>query len=610
MSQNILTNAFATYKAQQEAAGNPIEMDEFVFALVPGLDPDIPIDPNEVLPPDNQIQGRYPVTRKAMLNPDAVVYSIVLGTDIGTFEFNWVGLVNSTTNMTGAIIHTVQQTKVAADPIASIEGDTLTRNIVTPYTNAAELTQIFVNADVWQLDFNSRLYAMDDRVRQINMINYGKSAFIGEGWKITSAAMATSAVAAPGTGFVGGLEAVNQASTLIDLMGVSIPTSIYLITSFQGTVSSAWEVVTELRAVNTLPDSWVENGITFYAAEISQLTILNGSVDVRDIDWRTDHLDTTKNPHPQYYQAAYATADTNGLVELATQAEVDAGIDTSRAVTPATLKGAVPDASTTVKGKIEIATQAEVDTGTDLSRAVTPALLKHAIDNVPNASTTVKGKIEIATQAEVDTGTDLSRAVTPALLKHAIDNVPNASTTVKGKIEIATQTEVNTGTDTSRAITPALLKFAIDNVPNASTTVKGKIEIATQSEVNSGASSYLAVTPATLKSYSFSSSQISGLDVALYRIKVNSSDTKPDYISNKITSSNGSITISYGSGVNGGYINFQTKLASQSLAEGGADNNVSMSAWGVNKYYTKRQYVGVSLPSTSSDPVGTVYYLY
>lgn len=87
--------------------------------------------------------------------------------------------------------------------------------------------------------------------------------------------------------------------------------------------------------------------------------------------------------------------------------------------------GAPPDASTTVKGVIEIATLAEVAAGADSVRAVTPegvrqertALKAEVLAAVPppgDATTVSKGIIEIADLAEVAAGIDASRAVTPA----------------------------------------------------------------------------------------------------------------------------------------------------------------------------------------------------
>lgn len=68
-----------------------------------------------------------------------------------------------------------------------------------------------------------------------------------------------------------------------------------------------------------------------------------------------------------------ATSTYSGVVELATSAEVIAGTDTTRAVTPAGLASVV--ASTTLPGLVELATDAEAQTGTDTTRAITPANL-------------------------------------------------------------------------------------------------------------------------------------------------------------------------------------------------------------------------------------------
>lgn len=90
-----------------------------------------------------------------------------------------------------------------------------------------------------------------------------------------------------------------------------------------------------------------------------------------------------------------ATDTVKGIVELATSAETITGTDLVRAITAAGLKAtleiwktdtlaaaaaAVPTSSDTVKGLVELATSAETNTGTDASRAVTPASLKGARD--------------------------------------------------------------------------------------------------------------------------------------------------------------------------------------------------------------------------------------
>lgn len=78
--------------------------------------------------------------------------------------------------------------------------------------------------------------------------------------------------------------------------------------------------------------------------------------------------------------------------------------------------GAVPDATTTAKGVVELATNGETQAGSDSARAVTPASLASL-----TATLTRAGLVELATTAEAVAGTDADRAVTPAGLKAGLD---------------------------------------------------------------------------------------------------------------------------------------------------------------------------------------------
>lgn len=74
-----------------------------------------------------------------------------------------------------------------------------------------------------------------------------------------------------------------------------------------------------------------------------------------------------------------ATESKSGIVELATTAEVQAGTDTARAVTPKGIASRTATESRT--GLAEIATQAEVDAGTDTTRIITPKKLAESYLN-------------------------------------------------------------------------------------------------------------------------------------------------------------------------------------------------------------------------------------
>lgn len=114
-----------------------------------------------------------------------------------------------------------------------------------------------------------------------------------------------------------------------------------------------------------------------------------------------------------YIRTLNASTAEKGVVELATNAETQAGIDTQRAITPAGLESKT--ATTTRNGIAELATNTEVQTGTDAERIVTPAGL-----SARTATESRTGIAEIATQTETRLGSDDTKIVTPAKLKSKI----------------------------------------------------------------------------------------------------------------------------------------------------------------------------------------------
>ncbi|MAX51594.1 MAG: hypothetical protein CMH22_06400, partial [Methylophaga sp.] len=107
--------------------------------------------------------------------------------------------------------------------------------------------------------------------------------------------------------------------------------------------------------------------------------------------------------------------------------------------------------STVQKGVIETATNLEVQAGTDNERAITPSGLSSR-----TATETRTGILETATQAESDALSAVDKIVTPG-------TIPIASETQQGLSERATQAEVDAGTDTTRYVTPATLQSKLDD---------------------------------------------------------------------------------------------------------------------------------------------------
>jgi hypothetical protein len=163
-----------------------------------------------------------------------------------------------------------------------------------------------------------------------------------------------------------------------------------------------------------------------------------------------------------------ATEAIAGFAQIASQAEVNAGVNNSKFLTPLKLVTwfASQLATEVQAGISERATQAEVNAGADDLRHITP--LKLVTWFASQLATEVQaGIVERATQAEVNAGVDDVRYVSPLKLTTLLNAVVQQATEViKGIAEIATQAEADAGVDDTRIITPLKLQVRLNNYIN------------------------------------------------------------------------------------------------------------------------------------------------
>lgn len=164
--------------AQKEAANEGLDIARFIFANVPGLNPATPVNRLASKPPAAQIVHTQDYTRKGYVNPNQVIYSIMLGSDIGDWDFNWIGL-ETADNVLLAVAYVPLQQKRKNIPPLQI-GNNLTRNMLLKFDGAQQMTGITVDASTWQHDFTVRLSGIDQRERQSNRDIYGRALFIGD----------------------------------------------------------------------------------------------------------------------------------------------------------------------------------------------------------------------------------------------------------------------------------------------------------------------------------------------------------------------------------------------------------------------------------------------
>jgi microcystin-dependent protein len=174
-----ITLAGESQIALKQSQKKPLIITRFIFANVPGLNPEMPVDRTASKPPAGQIVQVYdiPEQNAGFANPNQVVYSCQLGSDIGDWDFNWVGLEDAE-GVLFAVSYVPLQQKRKNIPPQQI-GNNVTRNFLVAFDGAMQLTGVTINASTWQHDFTVRLAGIDERERLSNREMYGRACFFG-----------------------------------------------------------------------------------------------------------------------------------------------------------------------------------------------------------------------------------------------------------------------------------------------------------------------------------------------------------------------------------------------------------------------------------------------
>lgn len=274
MSQTVITTAFEQWKARQAESGEPVLLDEFIFASVPGLDPNAPIDRSEGIPPAAQIVHRQPVNRKGVVNDNAVVHSAVLGADVGDFTFNWIGLVNKASGTLAMVVHAPEQQKLKTKE--GQQGNVLTRSFLMEYNGAQQETGISTPAETWQIDFTARMAGMDERQRIENTDIYGDGAFFGDGFLVRRASDKFSIAA--GLGYVGGLRVALDVAK--ELKVTERPVKVWVDACWKGSLTSVWQVESVVKIAASL-ENYTEGGQPHFVFAVASIDADGNVTDLR-----------------------------------------------------------------------------------------------------------------------------------------------------------------------------------------------------------------------------------------------------------------------------------------------------------------------------------------
>lgn len=305
MSQTVITKAFVEWKAQQAVNNQPVTLDEFVFANVPGLDVSKPISNIEAIPADS-IVYRQAVSKTGVVNANAVVYSVTLGADVGDFDFNWIGLISKTSGTLAMIIHAPTQRKVKN--ASGQQGNVLVRSMLMEYSGAQAATNIITPAETWQIDFTARLAGMDEAMRLVNLDVYGAGAFFENGFLVNKTGNQYFVTA--GMGYIGGLRA-----TLAGNVNVTItakPIIVWADVSYSGTLTSAYQTQIKFTQATTLTD-YEQSGIKHYVFALASIDA-NGAI--TDLRPKNSLINQSLKAHEQSRDHPDATLNDKGFVRL------------------------------------------------------------------------------------------------------------------------------------------------------------------------------------------------------------------------------------------------------------------------------------------------------
>ncbi|EHK0655703.1 phage tail protein [Salmonella enterica] len=336
MSQTTITLAFEQWKAQQGATGESVLLDEFVFANVPGLDPDQPVDRNETLPPAEQFVHRQAVSRKGVVNDNAVVHSVVLGADVGDFSFNWIGLLNKASGTLAMIVHAPLQQKLKT--AEGQQGNVLTRSFLMEYNGAQAETGINTPAETWQIDFTARMAGMDERQRLENIDIFGAAAFFGDGYLVGKSG--NQFYVTKGTGYVAGLR-----TTLAENLNITVttrPVKVWLDVCWTGTLTSVWGVQSRITVADNLAD-YVQNGVQHYVFAVAGIDENGNITDLRPKGTLNEQqASDALRKHEQSRNHPDATTREKGFVQLSSETNSDSEM---LAATPKAVKAAMDNAN-------------------------------------------------------------------------------------------------------------------------------------------------------------------------------------------------------------------------------------------------------------------------
>ncbi|WP_443190156.1 phage tail-collar fiber domain-containing protein [Pseudomonas indica] len=274
-----ITLAGESLIAQKQAAREALKIERFIFANVPGLAADTPVDPAAPKPPAAQTvySASIPAENAGYVNPNQVVYSVQVGSDVGDWDFNWIGL-ESAEGVLFAVAYVPLQQKRRNIPPLQV-GNNITRNFLVVFDGAQELTGITIDASTWQHDFTVRLKGIDERERLSNRDIFGRACFFGSGLQLEK--VGSTYQLKPGGAYIEGIRV--ERSAALPVVPPALPTTAWLDVALQRELN---DVVTSAQVVwGTGKTDYTDSvGVRHYLVPLADLVNSTTITDRRTVE--------------------------------------------------------------------------------------------------------------------------------------------------------------------------------------------------------------------------------------------------------------------------------------------------------------------------------------
>ncbi|WP_116866351.1 phage tail protein [Pseudomonas syringae] len=327
--------------AQKQAANLPLTVARFVLANVPGLNVSGPVNRAGVKPPASQIVYTANITQQGYVNPNQVVYSLLMGTDIGDFDWNWIGMETSDDVLLSVAYVPVQQKRknILPDQI----GNNVTRNFLVVFDGAQQLTGIKIDASTWQFDYTARMKGIDERERISNRDMFGRACFFGAGLQLQKVGNAYQLN--PGVAYVEGVRL--QLDAVLPVTVPAVPTKAWLDVVLQRELSdvvASFKVVFGQEAKVDYTDS---ASARHYLVPLADISGTSSLVDLRPIEAidseLVKHFAARVGDYPEL-RARATTKDDVGLGKLPNAISDDPNSNSSAVLASTKLVNAVRSA--------------------------------------------------------------------------------------------------------------------------------------------------------------------------------------------------------------------------------------------------------------------------